>query len=356
MKTFSSEISDLVHASVHAREPLRNIEIAIEYFGWDGQGGTSMQAVGNKHGITRERVRQITNKIVSHMRPGKDRLTVLPHLLNLIYSLAPANAERIEQLISDQGLNGERIEGVLHAAKHLNMPGQELRITEVNGVRFVVLPDMDNVVDKVTSLAQRYTSHVGLFHLDDLLEALPAIPKTNAYAFLRDVLVLRDDLVWLDEAREWGWIKDTPRNRLVTCLSKMLSLYASTTLHDIREGAERYYRKGSKKPPRISAPDAVLRSFIEKWGMAKVSAAGIVRKSNLFVPDILPLEMEESIARYILSTPSKVVREKELESTFAPAQDGEIHPKKYNFSIALNYSPLIKKGPKRGQYVASGSL
>lgn len=356
MNTFRSEITDLVSASVHAKEPSRNTQIAIEYFGWDGQGGTSMQAVGDKHGITRERVRQITNKIVSQMRPEKDRMIVLPHLLNLIYSLAPANADRIEQLISDQGLNGERIEGVLHAAKHLHMPGKELRITEASGIRFVVLPDMDNAVDKITSLAQRQTSHVGFFHLDDFIEALPPMPRSNAYAFLRDVLVLRDDLVWLDDSREWGWLKDTPRNRLVTCLSKMLTLYASTTLNDIRDGAERYYRKGSKRPPRITAPDSVLRRFLEEWGMAKVSAAGIVRKSNLFIPDILPLDMEESIARYILSTSSKVVREKELESTLVPEKDGEIHPKKYNFSIALNYSPLIKKGPKRGQYVASGSL
>jgi hypothetical protein len=37
----------------------RNARIAARYYGFDGRGGGSLQAVGNAFGLTRERVRQI---------------------------------------------------------------------------------------------------------------------------------------------------------------------------------------------------------------------------------------------------------------------------------------------------------
>lgn len=357
MNTFKTEILGLVKSAVPAKEPARNIAITLEYFGWDGGAGCSMQSVGEKYNLTRERVRQITHKITGLMADQSGtKLTSLTEILTVINAMAPARAERIEALLQVMGLHDERIEGVLQADRQFNKPGKHLRIVEEFGSRFVILPDMEGSAEKIMAKAQKLTSHVGLFELSDLLPLVPGIPDIAAKAYIRDVLALRSDLVWLDEAREWAWLQSSPRNRLITCLSKMLSLFASTTLNDLREGAGRYYRKGDSTPPTLSAPDAVLRNLMSSWGMATCSSAGIIRKTNDFVASIHPLEMEESIARYILGKPSKVAREKELENEMVPELNEDTHPRKYNFSIALNYSPLVRKGDKRGQYIASGIL
>lgn len=357
MNTFRSEILDLVKSAVPAKEPARDIEISLQYFGWDGQGGCSMQSVGEKHKLTRERVRQITGKIARHMTAqSEEKLTTLPSLLSMINAYAPASADRIEGLLKNHGLGEDRLEGVLQAARQFNRPGKHLRVTEEFGNRFVILPDMEGSAEKVMAKAQKLTSHVGFICLDELMYLLPGIPRDAALDFIRDVLSLRDDVVWLDEPHEWVWLKDAPRNRLVTCLSKMLTLFASTTLENIRAGVNRYFRKGDSTPPKLYAPDQVLKAFLAAWGQASCSPAGIVRKTSAFEPSVEPLEMEESIALHILNSPEKMVREKELENVLVPELDGSTHPKKYNFSIALNYSPLLRKGEKRGQYVATGTI
>lgn len=357
MTTFRDEIMNLVRASVPAKEPARDLEITIRYFGWDGQGGCSMQSAGEAYKLTRERVRQITGKIVRHMHDqSEEHLQTLPHLLSLINAMSPASADRIEQALRDQGLGEDRLEGVLHAAKQFNRPGKYMRISEEFGARFVILPDMEGSAEKIMAKAQKYVGHCGFIHLSRLMHLLPGIPEASGFAFMRDVLALRSDVVWLDEAQEWVWLRDAPRNRLLTCLSKMLTLFASTTLDNIRAGATRYYRKGDKNAPVLDAPDAVLSAFLKAWGQATCSPAGIVRKSPTFVPAIEPKAMEEAIALYILGKPEKMAREKEMENVLVPELNGETHESKFNFSIALNYSPLIRKGEKRGQYVATGTV
>ena len=357
MTTFRDEIMDLVRTSVPAKEPARDIEITVRYFGWDGQGGCSMQTVGETYKLTRERVRQITGKIVRHMHDQADvKLKNLPHLLSLINAMSPASADRIEQALKEQGLGEDRLEGVLHAAKQFNRPGKYMRISEEFGARFVILPDMEGSAERIMAKAQKYVGHCGFIHLKQLMHLLPGIPEVSAFAFIRDVLSLRSDVVWLDEDKEWLWLKDAPRNRLLTCLSKMLSLFASTSLDNIRAGANRYFRKGDKQAPVLDAPNAVLSAFLNAWGQATCSPAGIVRKSSTFVPSIEPKEMEEAIAMHILNKPEKMAREKEMENVLVPELNGETHESKFNFSIALNYSPLLRKGEKRGQYVATGTI
>ena len=357
MINFKEEMMNLAKISLSKKEMKRDVFIAFKYFGWDGLGGSSMQLAGSEYGLTRERVRQITGKVVSKMIANKEGKTpLLKKLLEMISDLSPASADRVEEILKPHGLNGQRIEGVLNAARCLEIPGSHLRIVEDFGVRFVVSSDMVDRPRKIMSMAQKAVSHKGLINIELLKKALPETRSSSAYSFIRDVISVREDTVWLDKDHTWVWFKDAPRNRLITCLSKMLSVFTTTDLNSIREGANRYYRKGKRTSPEVIAPDNILINFINSWGHVSYSKAGIIRKKDIFEAVIDPLDMEQSIALFILNQPGKIAREKELENAIVPDIDGETHPKKYNFSIALNYSPLVRKGEKRGQYVANGTI
>ena len=93
-----------------------------------------------------------------------------------------------------------------------------------------------------------------------------------------------------------------------------------------------------------------------RWGEATCAENGIIRKTASFDSKATMVEMETAIAETIWATPERMMREKALENALVPVIDGQTHPKKYNFSIALNYSPLIRKGKSRGQYIPNGSI
>lgn len=359
MRTFRQEMQELVLASIPSDEfNNRNVEITFRHFGWDGKGGCSMQEVGDQHLLTRERVRQISSKCSRQMAEHAEKhLTSLPALLATINKLAPAKAERIEQVLRDQGLGEDLLEGVLTSAKQFNRAGKHLRVMHEFGERFVILPDMEGSAAKVLAKAQKLTSRVGMTAIHDLLYLVPGIPEHSALDYIRDVLSIRQDAIWLNEEKTWVWLSNTTNNRLITCLHKLLSIFSSVTLEGIRQGANRYFRKGDKTPAVLKAPQAVMANFLKAWGQASCSDAGIVRKSASFQATARVLDYERLVVEYIVKRPSKMAREKELENVLVPASaDGVAHEKKRAFSNAINYSPIIAKGKKRGEYVANGAL
>jgi hypothetical protein len=355
MKIFKEEIRALIGVAYPAQElKERDMNITLRHYGWDGNGGCSLQQTGDEHKLTRERVRQISNAFTKPLLPlAAENLTTLPLLISEINKMAPASASRIEQTLSSIGLGTDRVEGVLKAAKIFTSSGRHLRVVEENGVRYLILPDMEGTSLKVIAHAQKACRHLGMVNLEDLLYLLPGIPKDPALNYIRDVIETRADKVWLDQGKNWLWLKNAPSNRLINCLDKLLTVFSSTTLAAVLVGANRYFRKG-KDGSVLAAPPEILESFINAWGKATVSPIGVVRKNGKFKSKANILELEQAIVDCILNKPEKVVREKELENQIVPVIDGVTHPKKYRFSNALNYSPLIAKGEKRGEYVANG--
>lgn len=358
MKIFKEEIRALIDAIYTAQElKVRDMNITLRHYGWDGNGGCSLQQTGNEHKLTRERVRQIANNFTRNLiAAAPAHLSTLPAMMSEITRLAPASAERIENALSVLGLGEDRVEGVLRASAIFNNTGKALNVVEENGVRYLILPDMEGSSLKISAHAQKACSHLGMVNIEDLLYLLPGIPKDSGVDFIRDVLSSRDDAVWLDADKNWIWLREAPRNRLINCLMKMLSIFSSTTPEAVMVGANRYFRKGKANASELKAPLEILTAFINAWGMAEVSESGIVRKTSKFTQPARVLEFEESIVMAILGKKEKIAREKELENLLVPLIDGATHPKKHSFSMALNYSPLISKGSNRGEYVANGHI
>lgn len=358
MKIFKEEIRALIQAAYTAEElKERDMNITLRHYGWDGKGGCSLQQTGDEYKLTRERVRQIANSFTKPLLPlAQSNLTTLDELSREMDLLAPARADSVEHKLSGRGLGGDRIEGVLRAVDLFTGQAKRHKVVEENGVRYLIVPGMEGASLKVIAHAQKACSHLGMVNIEDLLYLLPGIPKEQAVNYLRDVLETRADKVWLDQGKTWLWLKSSPRNRLITCIDKMLGVFSSTTLEGILVGANRYFHKGKSGSSELKAPETILTAFISAWGKATVSPLGVVRKSANFKQQSRVLELEAAILDVINEKPEKVAREKELENCIVPVIDGVTHAKKYRFSNALNYSPLIRKGEKRGEYVANGMI
>lgn len=358
MKIFKEEIRALIHAAYTAQELKdRDMNITLRHFGWDGRGGCSLQQTGDEYSLTRERVRQIANSFTRPLLPlAKAHLSTLDALMKEIELLAPARAERVEVKLEKLGLGQDRIEGVLRAAYVFGNSTQKLRIVEENGARYLITSGMEGASLKIVAHAQKACSHLGMVNIEDLLYLLPGIPKDQAINYIRDVLETRADKIWLDQGKNWLWLKNSPRNRLITCMDKMIGVFSSTTVEGILVGANRYFHKGKSHNSELKAPETILSAFITAWGKATVSPIGVVRKVAGFKQQTRVLELETAILDVIQGKPEKVAREKELENSVVPVIDGVTHAKKYRFSNALNYSPLIRKGEKRGEYIVNGLL
>lgn len=362
MKNFGDEVRALIAAVFPANELReRDKNITLRLFGWDGAGACSLQQAGDEFGLTRERVRQISKTFAGELAPYAHRqLTTVRGLVDAIIELAPASASRIESLLKDRGLGQDRLEGVLKAATLFFDGHKAIKVVQEGDARLVITPSMEGLSLKISAHAQKACTHLGAVHIETLLYLVPDLSREQGLAFIRDVLAERPDTVWLDPGQNWAWLKMAPRNRLITCLHKMLSVFSSTTVEGVIAGTNRYFRKtkeeGAETATELTAPPEVIQAFINHWGQAICSPEGRVRKTTHFKSNAKLTMFEKGIVDLIWGTPEKICREKVLENALVPLQDGKAHPKKHSFSNALNYSPLISKGNLRGEYIANGVL
>ena len=244
--TLERELRDLLGTGRTAR-------IAARYYGFDGRGGVSLQAVGNEVGLTRERVRQIAAKTSKRFSAGRPVLRTLDRTIAFVVGRMPAAAGEIEAELRSQRLTSGlfRLEGVIKAAELL---GRHLpfSITEERSERLVHARDIPSI-DTIIRIAQRAIAHWGMATLSNVVAEVRNVESGVCDGNLvASVLACRGGFCWLDRSGGWFWLSDIPNNRVLNRVRKILSVANPIGLVDLRAGIARDYRmKGFSPPKRV---------------------------------------------------------------------------------------------------------
>ena len=230
----------------------RDRGIVFRKLGFDGAGGCTLEEAGTASGVTRERVRQLIQKLSRHVQGrGHIYLPTLDRALALIASKAPSPAQVIEEALKTEGVvcGPFRVEGVIEAAA---LFGRESTFT-VEGrdaARLVIRIGQEEIDNVVVSVGRRLTEHWGLGRIADV--ASTATERTGHPVpndVVTAVLVAQPDFEWLDEAGGWFWLTTVTRNRVVNQIRKMLSAYPSVSIQELRHGVSRPHRMQGFAPP-----------------------------------------------------------------------------------------------------------
>jgi hypothetical protein len=349
----------------------RNSAIVTSYWGLDGKGGPrggfSMEAVAKPYSLTREMVRQITNKIAAQAPGTKSSLPILKRCGKIIDSMLPCEARSIEKAISDEGItrDGFRIEGIISALDIFGIKTNVHSIIQHKTGRFVIANEkQEEWASEIISKAGSVVSHNGAASVLLLAKEITSKKETKiktelAINFVRSVVSCREenDVFWIDEKQDWFFFTEIKRNRVLTRAKKIYSICNSCHVSQIQEGILRSFNK-DKNDEFIILPDLILINLLEATGDFKSNGSGNIVATKTFNPDGLLREFETLIINEILRSETGIVFEGDLERRVVyknSADDAEAAKNKYGFSVALNFSPVIKR-ISRGQYSLVGSL
>jgi hypothetical protein len=230
----------------------RNQSIIAQRFGWDGSEGATLQEVGDSLNLTRERVRQVCNRLSKHLEGKTVFSPTLDHALNFVSCHIPDVADEIElKLIAEGIANGHfRLEGIINAAELLGR-GVPFSITKVGGKRLVLAPNMENATNVIAQTARRAIEHWGVTTILDIAAQVAERTDLSIDAELvRNVLSEKEDFQWLDEADGWFWLSSVPRNRLLNQIEKILSVAESIDVSELRAGISRHHRMKGVAPTK----------------------------------------------------------------------------------------------------------
>ena len=239
--------------SLLAFEPkVRNRDFTVRLLGWDGNGGETLGAIGKASGMTRERIRQISQRHIDHVKDKSPYLPILDRTLEVILAQAPCLSTNLGNVLLEKRLSkvAFKLQGVLNAAE---ATGRNCSFIVEEGDRqsYVVPRNAVGVVKQILQLARKAISRWGVTTIEDVAaEVSTFLRKPIASDFVAAVVSAQPSFAWLDKETGWFWLKSTGRNALLNEIEKILSVCERIHVTELRSGVSRNYRREGFAPPQ----------------------------------------------------------------------------------------------------------
>lgn len=301
-------------------------------FGFSGELPMTLESVGNELGVTRERVRQIQKRFMERMEKHRTWTPALDRALRFIERSVPSSAENLEFNMNDQDLTRARfpVQSLIRAAELFGK-----RVGFVLETESGIIHAEENYIpaNEVRSTAARLVTHWGATTIEELRAILEAEGHSGVTpSALRGVLEVNPSFHWLDDVRDWFWLSNTPRNRLLNQIEKIMSVAGSIDIASLRDGVGRHHRMKGFRPPR-----EVLARLCETSGLYGREGELIVEGPSLRDWKDVLADLERTLVE-ILFEHGPVMRREDLEH-IAVGRGVNVN----SFYVYLTYSPVLAR-------------
>jgi len=253
----------------------RDRQIVTEYYGWDGRGGHTLEALGQKYGLSRERIRQVCVRAVKRNRRVKVFAPVLDRALAFLAQRIPATADRLQAEFDEAGFSRCRLplETVQQAAGFLGR-APVFELVTVGETRLTVPAGMAQIPRVVIQVAKRAVLSRGTTTINEVaLESTEQCGTRVTPPMVVETLQALSDFRWLDKKHGWFQLECLPQYGLPNMIEKILSVTGQIEVGKLRGAIDRYRRTGRRTPPC-----RVLLEFCRQMPNVRV-------KGNLVIAD-----------------------------------------------------------------------
>lgn len=228
----------------------RNYTIFKMRFGLDGKGGQTLEEIGTVFGVTRERIRQITQK--SSRKFKRDLMLNLPVLESILKYLGQSRMKSLDDLqneIYDKGWTRTLfdIRGILELNDFVNIGNSSFDNYEIDRLPktdqwYFFEGEIRNKIKQVRSLIGRISSSHGFFKFADLDDhELGQSMSQNDLSLIKASITEIDDIQCLNETTGAFFVTGK-RNRLENAILKCLYTNRPLKPGRVKDGLRRYPR------------------------------------------------------------------------------------------------------------------
>jgi len=314
----------------------------IDRFGWGGKPPITLEEAGERLNITRERVRQLQEKVSNRLGAISSPafMPALDEAVRVLAEASPLDADSAGALLKQKGISTLDFhpECVIAAATACgrNPPIQLQTLKKKTIVTVAAIPDADTIL----RVAYRQAHASGASNVAEVVAEIRAGKIIVDEDAVRHVLRRFSEVQFLEE--EWFCHRppNPERDRLRNVTRKMLSVASPIELGAIREGLRRYYRyrghRGVKTWSLLVPPRSVLRAYYE------AHPEFIVEDGEMVKP-IEPLDyrvelaLNDAILVDVLRSSPACVLDRASVANECIRRSMNVN----TFSIYLSYSPVV---------------
>jgi hypothetical protein len=317
----------------------RNGRLFARRYGWDGRGGATLRVIADEYGVTRARVGQICDRVITRrgqslrIRAKQAWLPATTRVFETIAQSLPTVAATVEARLYESGLTrrGFVVAALPGFAKQLGWTCP-FTVEDLDGGALLLRPGESGILRHVRHAARRAVEQWGAATIEDIAAQVEtAVGSAVRQDVVTACLSALEGFRWLDEADGWFWLTTVERNRLTNRIAKVLAVAGAVRVQELRGAIAREYRMEGFAPPR-----RVLLALCAQLDGYAVDGDTVRATQPLDWEEVLAIG-ERTLVR-ILKEHGGVMRREDLEAACLRAGMSQ-----ENVAGRLSYSPAIAR-------------
>ncbi len=262
----------------------RDRQIISEYYGWDGGGGRTLEELGNRHGLSRERIRQVCLHAAKRHRHSRVFAPVLDKALQFIQSHLPIATSDLRCRFEAADAKGLFLDPktILQAAEFLSRDGNFCTVN-IGDVELVVDAQSAHLPKKIAQVARRLALTSGIATVSDVIQQVETCQSSRAEpSLVWAVLEAMAGFQWLAHGKNWFHLESGSQYGLPNMMDKVFSVCPRIDISRLRAALGRHRRSGRKLPP-----SRVLVDFCRQRSAVRVQGRMVLADSPPLPADTL---------------------------------------------------------------------
>ncbi|MBL6758236.1 MAG: hypothetical protein ISQ17_00660 [Pelagibacteraceae bacterium] len=221
----------------------RTIDVIIGRYGLDGSPAKTLETIGQKYNVTRERIRQNQAKGIRKLKIIKPHTPILDKVFKLLLDHLPITEKDCNRILKEKNLtqNEWDINGLQDFYETFSEK-LDLYVSKTNEVKLINSSN-NNFLKIILEQTDKKISNSGVFSISDCMNLKEVYLNNIKPETIINIVQTKPLFSWLDKEKNWFTYYST-RNRLSNLIKKAVS--ASSVIN-----VESLYTK-IKKFPRIS--------------------------------------------------------------------------------------------------------
>ena len=221
----------------------RETQVIIDRYGLDGAPYKTLEVIGQKYNVTRERIRQIEKTAKRKILLAKLSTPILKDTFNFIEKLLPASTEQINQLLKKKDLTNQEwdFRGLREFATFFGYNKKSYYVKKINKKVFLIKENLYLDISKILKVMKNRISDSGLYSIKHLQEMKEVYLNNFNAEFLRDLASTNNTFHWIDEEKNWFTFA-SQRNRLSNLIIKVIHTTKKIPINKLYKSIRKNYR------------------------------------------------------------------------------------------------------------------
>jgi len=198
----------------------RVVNVLVNRFGLDGSPGKTLEIIGKKYNVTRERIRQNQEFGLRQLRKSRPLTPILNKVFNILLETLPILEMDFNKILKNKNITKQDWDfDALKSFYESFVSRLDFYVSKGHGLKIITNNLKNNFNNLVTTVVNKKISSNGIFSISECINLNQIYSNNIRIEIIKKILQTKNFFHWLDEEQNI-FTYYSQRNRLLNLISK----------------------------------------------------------------------------------------------------------------------------------------